>query len=112
MGEITNRLGARPVVEEIHNIEIEVLPYEIQDIDTPLAPEIISGQHAAAVNEETDSDFRPLTEITNQIGTSTAVTAPVSPEPVIEPIWPWAALALGFVLTAIWICRLGYGLVN
>ena len=84
-------------MEKIQNIESEVLPCEIQNINVPLASEINSGQYVAAVNEETESNFRPLTKIT---------------EPVIHQIWPWAVLALGFVFTAAWICLLGYALVK
>lgn len=109
MSEITNQLDAPPVVEEIPKIEIEVLQCEAQ---VPLAPEIISGQHAAAANEETDSDFRLLTEIATQIGAPAAAAAPAFPERVIQPIWPWAVLALAFISTAVWICLLGYGLVK
>ena len=109
MSEITNQLDAPPVVEEIPKIEIEVLQCEAQ---VPLAPEIISGRHTATANEETDSNFRPLTEIANQIGASTAAAAPASPEPVIHQVWPWAVLALAFISTAVWICLLGYGLVK
>lgn len=109
MSEITNQLDAPPVVEEIPKIEIEVLQCEAQ---VPLAPEIISGQHAAAVNEETDSDFRPLIEIANQIGASTAAAAPAFPEPVIHRIWPVAVIVFGLALTAAWMCLLGYALVK
>ena len=97
MSEIIKPIDALPVVAKIQNIETEVLSCEIQNINVPLAPEITSGQYAAAVNEETDSNFRPLAEIT---------------EPVIHQIWPWAVLALGFVFTAAWICLLGYALVK
>jgi hypothetical protein len=106
MSEITKQIDAPLVVEEIQTIEIEVLPCEAQ---VPLAPEIISGRHAATGNEETDSNFRPFTEIADQIGAS---TAPAFPERVIQPIWPWAVLALALVSTAVWICLLGYGLVK
>ena len=61
MSEITNQTGAPRVVKEIDNIETEVLLCEAQNIDAPLAPEI-SGRHVAAANEETNADFRPLTE--------------------------------------------------
>ncbi|MFY9602829.1 MAG: hypothetical protein WBX05_18845 [Pseudolabrys sp.] len=97
MNEITKQSDTLPVVEKIQNIETEILPLEIQNIDAPLAPEIISGVHAAAVNEETDSNFRPLTEIT---------------EPYIYRIWPGVVIAFGLALTAAWICLLGYALVK
>ena len=91
MNKITEQIDALPLVEEIKNNETEVLPSEIQNMNGPLAPETISGQDAAAVNEETDSSFRPLTETT---------------EPVIHQYWRW--IALGFIFTAAWICFLGY----
>ena len=84
-------------MEKIQNIESEVLPCEIQNINVQLASEINSGQYVAAVNEERNSNFRPLTKIT---------------EPVIHQIWPWAVLSLGFIFTAAWICLLGYALVK
>jgi len=102
MGEITKQIDAPPVVEEIQNIEIEVLPCEAENINARLAPEMISGQRAPAANKETDSDFRPPTE-TNQTE---------SRKLVIRKIWSWAVLALGFVSTAVWICLLGYGLIR
>ena len=95
MSEITEQIDVPLVVEKI--LETEKLPCEIQNINVPLAPEIISGQAAAAVNEETDSNFRPFTEIT---------------KPVVHPIWPWAVLAVGLVFTVAWICLLGYGLIK
>ena len=61
MSEITNQTGAPRVVKEIDNIETEVLLCEAQNTDAPLAPEI-SRRHVAAANEETNADFRPLTE--------------------------------------------------
>ena len=57
MSEVAKQIEALPVVEKIQNIETEVLPYGIQNINVLLAPEIIAGQYVAAVNEETDSNF-------------------------------------------------------
>ena len=97
MSEISRQSDTLPVVEKIQNIETEILPLEIQNIDAPLAPEIISGAYAAAVNEETDSNFRPLTEIT---------------EPYIYRIWPVVVIAFGLTLSVVWMCFLGYALVK
>jgi hypothetical protein len=94
MNEITKQSDMPPVAEKIQDIETEILPLEIQNIDAPLAPEIISG---VQVNEETDSKFRPLTEIT---------------ELYIYRIWPGVVIAFGLTLTAAWICLLGYALVK
>jgi hypothetical protein len=111
MSEVTKKIAAPLVEEAIQNIRIEILPCEVQNIDASLAPEINSGAHAAIANEETDSVFRPLPEITEQINGPTAAAAPASPGPVIHPIWPWVVLALGVVFTTVWIGLLGYGLV-
>jgi hypothetical protein len=109
MSEISNQLDAPPVAGEIQNIEIEVLPRETQ---VRLAPEMISGRHAAGANEETDSNFPLFAKITDQIGASTVAAAPASPEPVIDRIWPVAVIVFGLALTAAWMCLLGYALVK
>ena len=43
MSEVAKQIVALPVVEKIENIETEVLPYRIQNINVPLTPEIIAG---------------------------------------------------------------------
>jgi hypothetical protein len=106
MSEISNQLDTPAVAEEIQNIEIAVLPCEAQ---VRLAPEMISGRHAAVANEETDSNFPLLTKITDQTGASTAAAAPASP---VHRIWPVAVIVFGLALTAAWMCLLGYALVK
>ena len=61
MSEIAEQIDASPVGEEIQNIEVKVLPCEAQE--APLAPEIISGRHAATVNKETDFNFQPAAAV-------------------------------------------------
>ena len=75
MNKVTDQIDAPPLVEEIKNNEIEVLPSEVQ---VPLAPEIISVGRRSS-QHETDSNFPLLTKITDQIGASTAAAAPASP---------------------------------
>jgi hypothetical protein len=36
----------------------------------------------------------------------------LAPEPVTHPFWPKAVITFGLVLTAAWMCFLGYGLVK
>ena len=45
MNKVIEQIDALPLVEEIKNNESEVLPSEIQNINVPLVPEIISGQN-------------------------------------------------------------------